>query len=73
LLSTLFTEDTTFKYILPLSFMLCQDKVSVVRKSAANNIANLFMKMYKSGNELYKISVVENIRGFHTAKKFTRR
>ena len=51
--------------------MLCKDRVSIVRKSASKNIYNLFIKMYNSGNELYKISVIENIKGFYHSKKFS--
>ena len=53
--------------------MLCKDEVSIVRKSAAKNIYNLFIKMYDSGNELYKITVVENIKGFYPSTRFTYR
>jgi len=47
--------------------MLCKDDVSIVRKSAAKNIYNLFMKMHESGNALYKESVIENVKGFYNS------
>lgn len=46
ILSTIFSDDTTFKIILPICFKLCRDDISIVRKTASKNIYELFMKMY---------------------------
>jgi len=71
LLSTIFTEETTFRIVLPICFKLCNDDVSIVRKTAAKNMQNLFMKMYNSGNPLYRMTVVENVKGFAVQVKYT--
>jgi len=72
-LSVIFSDDTTFRIILPICFSLCRDDISIVRKTASKNIYQLFMKMYNSGNPLYKMTVVENIKAFAVLPKYSYR
>jgi len=69
-LSIIFSDDTTYRIILPICFKLCRDDISIVRKTASKNIYQLFMKMYNSENPLYKMTVVENIKAFAVLPKY---
>jgi len=52
---------------------MCRDTVSIVRKNASNNVYELFMKLYNSNNEIYILTVVENIRAFAVMQKYSYR
>ena len=52
---------------------MTNDDVSIVRKKAAKGVYNLFQKMYHSGNEMYKMCVVEYIKAYAVSPKYTQR
>jgi len=52
---------------------MCRDTVSIVRKKSCKSVYNLFMKMYNSDNELYKLTVIERIQAMAVTKQFTYR
>ena len=73
ILSKIFSDDITFKYILPICQKLCNDEVSIVRRTASKQMYPLFMKMYSSKQPLYRLSVVEMIKGFSASPKYSYR
>ncbi len=52
---------------------MANDNVSIVRKKASQGVYNLFQKMYHSGNEMYKMCVVEYIKAYAVSPKYTQR
>ena len=72
-LAQIFTPETTFRVIMPICFQMCRDNVSIVRKKASYAVYNLFQKMYFSGDEMYKMCIVENIRAYAVSPKYNQR
>jgi len=52
---------------------MCKDTVSIVRKKASANVYNLFIKMFNSGNEMYKLIVLENIKAHAIMARYSYR
>lgn len=71
-LAAIFSKDTVFQIIVPISFKLCSDVVSIVREEASKKIHFLLENLYDS-QEDYRRSVIENIKGFSVATRFTHR
>jgi len=43
LLAKMFNSETVFRYIMPISFKLCNDTVSIVREEAAKKIHSILL------------------------------
>jgi len=71
-LTLIFSPETTFRIIAPISFKLCSDTVAFVREEASRKIHAVLKAVYNS-EEVYRISVIENIKGFSQDKRFTNR
>ena len=71
-LTLIFPPEITFRIIAPISFKLCSDTVAFVREEASRKIHAVLKAVYNS-EEVYKISVIENIKGFSQDKRFTNR
>lgn len=71
-LTLIFPPEITFRIIAPISFKLCSDSVAFVREEASRKIHAVLKAVYNS-EEIYKISVIENIKGFSQDKRFTNR
>jgi len=69
----IFTQETTFRYIAPISFKLCNDPVACVREEAARKIHALLKALYNSNEVIHRESVIENIKGFSQSNRFTNR
>eukprot|EP01015_Nassula_variabilis_P036997 TRINITY_DN969_c0_g2_i1.p2 TRINITY_DN969_c0_g2~~TRINITY_DN969_c0_g2_i1.p2 ORF type:complete len:333 (-),score=30.19 TRINITY_DN969_c0_g2_i1:4-1002(-) len=71
-LSEIFSVQTTFEIILPLSMKLCQDSVAIVREEAAKNIHYLVLRLYSFSSN-YRESLVGMIKMFASSAVYNQR
>ena len=71
ILSSLFTEETTIRIIIPISFKLCKDDVACVRIRANSEIHSVLENWQKA--PLARMLIVENIKSFAEYQRFTLR
>ena len=71
-LTLVFSPETIFRIIAPISFKLCSDTVAFVREEASRKIHAVLKAVYNS-EEIYRVSVIENIKGFSQDRRFTNR
>ena len=74
-LAEIYSLQTVFSYLIPITFKFCSDPVSIVRTEAAKQIGNLIKKFNSSeeGKLVYLPAIIENIKGFASFTKFTQR
>ena len=72
-LTAIYSIETTFRIIAPISFRLCDDLVAIVRKQAAKKVYAILQAMIASQNVQYEACIIENIIGFSTSKRYTNR
>jgi len=70
ILATIFSTETVFRIIAPISFKLCADPVSIVREKASLNIYTVLNSLYNTEG---RDPIIENIKGFSQANRFTNR
>lgn len=68
-LASVFSKETVFQIITPISFKLCTDTVSIVREEASKKIASLLDKM-EDAEEEYKQFIIANINSYSQANRF---
>lgn len=68
----MFNSETVFRYIMPISFKLCNDTVSIVRDEAAKKIHTILLELKKEENtsEVYLGYAVDNIKAFSISTRF---
>eukprot|EP01016_Furgasonia_blochmanni_P039261 TRINITY_DN4857_c0_g1_i7.p1 TRINITY_DN4857_c0_g1~~TRINITY_DN4857_c0_g1_i7.p1 ORF type:complete len:419 (-),score=52.76 TRINITY_DN4857_c0_g1_i7:93-1310(-) len=71
-LSEIFSKETTFRMIVPISIKLCNDVVSSVRDEASKQIYALVLRLYDS-EDIYRDNLIETIRLFSNSPKYTQR
>lgn len=71
-LTMIFSPEIIFRIIAPISFKLCNDPVAFVREEAAKKIHAIVKALYNS-EEIYRDSVIENIKGFSQSNRYTNR
>jgi serine/threonine-protein phosphatase 4 regulatory subunit 1 len=72
-LAEIFSIQTVFTYLVPMSFKLCSDIVSCVREEAAIQIGDIFQKFTSEEGKIYLPALIENIKGFSSSSKYTQR
>eukprot|EP00828_Plagiopyla_frontata_P045948 TRINITY_DN8005_c0_g1_i2.p1 TRINITY_DN8005_c0_g1~~TRINITY_DN8005_c0_g1_i2.p1 ORF type:complete len:529 (-),score=125.88 TRINITY_DN8005_c0_g1_i2:75-1661(-) len=72
-LITLYSSETIFKIIVPISFKLCNDIVYVVRKHAAKQISSFLTVFNGEDESIYKEGVINNIKAFAISPRFNQR
>lgn len=73
-LSSIYSINTVFVYIVPIAFKFCTDTVALVRDEAAAKIGDIVRQFAeKQDGEMFLPAIIENIRGFSNSKKFTQR
>ncbi|EGR27934.1 protein phosphatase 4 regulatory subunit 1, putative [Ichthyophthirius multifiliis] len=75
LLAQMFNSETVFRYIMPISFKLCNDTVSLVREEAAKKMHSILISLQKDQQtqEIYLICIVNNIKAFQMSSRFNQR
>ena len=69
-MATIFSLQTVFDIVAPISFKLCADPVSIVREKAASNIYTVLLALYNTES---RDPIIENIKGFSQATRFSNR
>eukprot|EP01016_Furgasonia_blochmanni_P018633 TRINITY_DN2109_c0_g1_i3.p1 TRINITY_DN2109_c0_g1~~TRINITY_DN2109_c0_g1_i3.p1 ORF type:complete len:508 (-),score=98.30 TRINITY_DN2109_c0_g1_i3:695-2218(-) len=72
ILAEIFSKETIFRMILPISIKLCNDIVSIVREEASKQIYSLVLSLYDS-EEGYRETAVETVRLLSNSTKFSQR
>lgn len=73
-LAKIYSPETVFRIIAPISFKLCNDPVSIVREKASKKIyAVLLALKEKDPDSIYQKCVIENINGFSISSRFNQR
>jgi serine/threonine-protein phosphatase 4 regulatory subunit 1 len=73
-LSEIYSLQTVFSYLIPITFKFCSDPVSIVRTEAALQIGSLVKKFNtEETKDIYLPAIIENIKGFANFSKFTQR
>jgi serine/threonine-protein phosphatase 4 regulatory subunit 1 len=72
ILAEIFTKETIFRMILPISIKLCNDIVSIVREEASKQIYSLVLSLYDS-EEGYRETSIETVRLLSNSTKFSQR
>jgi serine/threonine-protein phosphatase 4 regulatory subunit 1 len=71
-LADIYSTETVFKIIAPISFKLCGDNVAIVRKQASKKVHAILKTLYNV-NPQYRACIVENIVGFSSSTRYTHR
>lgn len=74
MLATLFNSELVARYIVPISFKLCNDTVADVREEAAKNVHLILLELTKGENaEEHIMMCINNILAFSVSNKFNQR
>ena len=69
----MYSSETIFKIIVPISFKLCNDVAYVVRKHAAKQIFSFLTVFNGEGEDIYREGVINNIKAFAISPRFNQR
>ncbi|EAR99442.2 protein phosphatase 4 regulatory subunit 1, putative (macronuclear) [Tetrahymena thermophila SB210] len=75
-LTLMFNSETVFRYIMPISFKLCNDTVAIVREEAAKKVHSILLQLLSEKAETSEIffeCVVNNIKAFSISNRFNQR